>query len=341
MSFPNEAVIIGREDIKETDILIEDRKLVAVDGSEVATRESNSARNSSFYFKLIESLASNIHGKQTTNVSEWSLEILKKATEKIVVLFASQQQGRRFVWHRQFPENSYVLLTRSQTINKLANDLRCQMRQLDALAVTQASVEEQQQRQPSQLLYAQLLIQTVCTAARSGDAPYRAARLLDRPPIQPQESSSLAKVETNVAPQGDDFYKRYKESPQERSLRLQLRHRYLAVVRANQSIYDFSNTLLRAWGLPEFGKKQKKKKGEESTRDSSVAAARKLGRMSKGTTETAFDCVHGLPPSLVLNSNMTKERGNWRAAERKALLKAYEHLPVREWKTVSVPIPSR
>lgn len=331
MSFPDEAILISRDAIRSNDILIEDRKLVAVGGSEVATRESNTARKSSFYSRLIESLADNIHGKQKTQEAEWNLNTLKHATGRIVDIVVTQSLGRRFIWLRQFPEQQYVLLTREQTINKLANDLQCQMRKLDAKASAQA--EEQQNGQPTLIRYGQRLILTVCTASKAGISPYRSALLLDQPPIQPHAPapSPLACVEAHVVSPDDETFERYKESSQERSLRLQLRHRFLACVRTKKSIFEFSNALLSAWGLPGFGKKGKKIK--------SVAA----GAAAAGRETPNND--HGLPPSLVVVNNSikdpTKEQGSWRASERKNFLEGFEMHPVGKWKDISPSVPSR
>lgn len=315
MSFPETATPICFDDIRSTDILIRDvENMSAADGIGV----DNAAVQSRFYSRLIESLADNIYGKKKGRLSEWNLDSLKIASEKIVALLSNQNQDcRRFIWLRQFPVRTYVMLTKEQTIDKLASDLQAKMRKLNDFDSAKADEQDQQQPQPTQLRYGHKLILTVCTAAQLGLSPYRAASLLDLPPVESGESSP--QTSAYIAGGVENTRERHKESPQERNLRLQLRHRYLACVRAKKSIAEFSNVLLGAWGLPEFGKKSKAKKWK------SAAAA-------------SGACTQGLPPSLVVPTNLT---GTWSAAERMAFLEGFEKYPVGQWKKISSSIATR
>lgn len=270
MSFPLESFIIQPEDVLTSDIIIEDCKLVALGGNEVATQASNTAAKSSFYSKLIVSLADSIRSKERTDESEWNLDSYKLATEKIINLVTKTKSSvcRRFVWFRQFPDAHYVVMTRIQTINKLANDLDCQMRKIKARELSESQEARKHQQKPNQRRYAQRLIWKVCHAARRGMSPFQAVLLLDHPIIKVQESSQSTVDEKNAdkqveAPEGMNH-----ESESGRKLRLQIRHRLLACIRSKKCIFDHANALLTLWELPNVPKtapKSKKRKNQDVT----------------------------------------------------------------------------
>lgn len=283
MSFPPDPVIIQPEEILSTDIIIEDRKLVALGGNELATQASNAAAKSSFYSKLIVSLADSIRTRKKNGETEWTLENYKIATEKIIDLVTKTKSTgfRRFVWFRQFPEAHYVVMTRIQTITKLANDLDCQMRKIEARELSEAQEAGKQQQKPNQNRYAQSLIYKVCRAARKGMSPYQAALLLDHPIVKVQEPSQNTLDEMNTDKRNEKAVDESNhESEAGRKLRLQLRHRFLACIRSKKCIFDLANALLTMWGLPNISKiapkPKKRKKPDMATKTSPPCKKKKV-----------------------------------------------------------------
>lgn len=323
MSFPPEPLIIQPEEILESDIIIEDCKLVALGGNELATQASNTAAKSSYYSKLIESLAGSIRSKEKSDESEWNLGIYKLATEKIINLVTKTKSPtqRRFVWFRQFPDAHYVVMTRIQTINKLANDLDCQMRKLKAREVSEAHEANRKQQKPNQRRYAQSLILKVCRAVRKGISPYQAVQLLDFPIVKVQESLQNASDETNTEKRVEAAEGTNQESDLGRQLRLQLRHRFLACIRSKQCIFDMANAMLTMWGLPNISKiapKLKKRKKIDTT-GSTTAAKPKRKK------------VEYVPHTL----------GPWNRDERMAFLKGLETHGAPHWVKIAPFISTR
>jgi hypothetical protein len=322
MSFPLESFIIQPEEVLGSDIIIEDRKLVALGGNELATQASNTAATTSFYSRLIVSLADSIRSKEKTDESEWNLDAYKLTTEKIINLVTKTKSPvrRRFVWFRQFPDAHYVVMTRIQTINKLANDLDCQMRKVKARELAEAQEVSKQLQRPNQRRYAQSLISKVCRAARKGVSPYQAVLLLDYPIIKIQESSPIVADESNTdkraeAPEGMSH-----ESELGHKLRLQLRHRFLACIRSKKCIFDLANALLTMWELPNIPKtapKSKKRRKPDTT--TKVASPSKKKK------------VEVVPHNI----------GSWNRDERLAFLEGLEIHGTPHWIKIAPFIPTR
>jgi hypothetical protein len=306
----------------ESDIIIEDRKLVALGGNDLAT-QSSTGTTSSYYSKLIESLADSIRTKGKLEESEWSLDTYKLTTEKIINLVSKTKSAvaRRFVWFRQFPDPHYVVMTRIETINKLANDLVCQMRKLKAREMVEAQdASKQQQQKSNQRRYAQSLILKVCRAARKGISPYRAVLLLDSPIVKTQESGPISSDEKNTNNNSRSEAPDVTESPESevgRKLRLQLRHRFLACIRSKKCIFDLANALLTMWELPNVSKiapKSKKRKRSETT-----------------TTKAKREKVEVVPQNI----------GTWNCDERVAFLKGVDKHGMPNWIKIAQFIPTR
>lgn len=326
MSFPSEPLIIQPEEILGTDIIIEDRKLVAVEGNESATQASNAAAKSSFYSQLIVSLADSIRSKENTSPdkTEWNLDSYKLATDRIINLVGKTKTStrRRFVWYRQFPEAHYLVMTRTQTINKIANDLDCQMRKIKARELSRASETSKQRQKPSQRRYAQRLIMKVCRAVWKGMSQYQAALLLDHPIVTVQGSGQNISDEMNAegveAPEKSNH-----ESELERKLRLQIRHRFLACVRSKKCIFDLANALLTMWGFPSVSKiapKPRKRSEPDTTTKANAVPSRKRK-------------VEVIPE----NHNL----GIWNRDERVAFLKGMEKHGVPNWIKIAPFISTR
>jgi hypothetical protein len=322
MSFPSEPVILQLEDILSTDIIIEDRKLVALGGNELATQASNTAAKSSFYSKLIVSLADSIRSRKKAGEAEWTLDTYKLATEKIINLVTKTKSSvlRRFVWFRQFPEAHYVVMTRTQTINKLANDLDCQMRKIEARELSEAQETNKQQQKPNQHRYAQSLIYKVCRAARKGMSPYQAVLLLDHPIVRVQEPSQNTSDEMNTDKRIEASEESNHESESGRKLRLQLRHRFLACIRSKKCIFDLANALLTMWGLPNISKiapkPKKRKRPDMSTKTSPPCKKKK---------------VESVPHNL----------GHWNLDERVAFLEGFEQFGAPHWVKIAPFVSTR
>ena len=282
MSFPLESLIIPPEHILGSDIIIEDRELVELDGNELATQASNTEATSSFYSKLIISLADSIRSKEKTDESEWNLDTYKLATDKIINLVSKTKNSvhRRFVWFRSFPDAHYVVMTRVQLMNKLANDLDCQMRKIKACELAEAQELSKRQQKPNQRRYAQSLILKVCRAARKGVSPYQAALLLDYPIIKMQDHSAISSDGKNTDGRVDATDGTSHESDLGRKLRLQIRQRFLACIRSKQCIFDLANALLTMWELPNISKiapkSKKRKKSDTLTKVSSPYKRKKV-----------------------------------------------------------------
>ena len=314
MSFPKEPMVIRPEEISKFDVIIEDRKLVARGGNEIATQESNTAAKSSYYFRLIHSLACTIRSKEKSEKIEWNLSTYHRATERIMNLVTKSNAPvpKRFIWFRQFPHPHYVVMTRDQTVNKLANDLDCEIRKLKARessVVLKAQVVPKKKEKPSQKRYGHRLIMKVCRAVRKGMSPYKAALLLDRP-FSPTPLQTTAEATTP---------KEWKECELERSIRLLLRHRFLACVRAKKCIFDLSNGLLSMWGLPTIQK---------------VIPSKNTRRKQKG-----------IPPVSTLSQKVSdpldQNIGLWSFEERAAFLSGVELYGFPKWKDIASGIPTR
>ncbi len=324
MSFPAEPLIIQPEEILGTDVIIEDRKLVAVEGNELATQASNA--KSSFYSQLIVSLADSIRSKENsgTDKTEWNLDSYKLATDRIINLVGKTKTStrRRFIWYRQFPEAHYLVMTRTQTINKIANDLDCQLRKIKARELSRANEASKQRQKPNQRRYAQRLIMKVCRAVWKGMSQYQAALLLDHPITTVQGSSQNKSDEMNAegveAPE-----KLNQESELERKLRLQIRHRFLACVRSKKCIFDLANALLTMWGFPNISKvapKPRKRSEPDTTAKANAAPSRK--RKAEVVPEN-----HNLGP--------------WNRDERVAFLEGMEKHGLSNWIKIAPFIPTR
>jgi Myb-like DNA-binding domain len=317
MSFPKEPIVIDKDEISSFDVIIEDRKLVARGGTEVATQESNTAAKASYYFRLIESLACTIRSKEKAEKIEWDLSTYHRATERIMNLVtkANTPVPKRFIWYRQFPHPHYVVMTREQTVNKLSNDLDCEIRKIKARESAEG-VKDQQNRKkkqkPAQRGYGHRLILKVCRAVRKGMSPYKATLLLDRPFTSNSVLLQATEEETE-APVND-----WQESESERDLRLLLRHRFLACIRDKKCIFDFSNALLFMWGLPNVQKDIPAKNGRK-TRE-------KVSRVPK---------VHA--PINPMDQNI----GPWSLEERKAFLAGVEQYGFPKWKDIASGISTR
>ena len=316
-------MIIQPGDVLTSDIIIEDRKLVALGGNELATQASNTATKSSFYSKLVVSLAESIHSKEKICEDEWNLDTYKFATEKIINLVTKTTTTvrKRFVWMRQFPEAHYVVMTRMQTINKLANDIECQIRKLKAREVSEAEDPSKQLQKPNQHRYAQSLILKVCRAVRKGMTPYQAALLLDHPILKLHEPSQNTTDETNTDKRVETPEESNQESESGRKLRLQLRHRFLACIRSKKCIFDLANALLTMWGLPGISKvatkPKKRKKPEIKVKPTSLPLKKKK--------------VEVIPNNI----------GHWNRDERIAFLEGLEKHGAPHWIKIAPFISTR
>jgi Myb-like DNA-binding domain len=328
MSFPKEPIVIQPEEISRFDVIIEDRKLVARGGTELATQESNTAAKASYYFRLIESLASTIRSKEKIEKIEWNLSTYHRATERIMNLVAKANTPvpKRFIWFRQFPHPHYVVMTREQTVNKLANDLDCEIRKLKARESSEGMQNQQMQKKkqkPAQKRYGHRLILKVCRSVRKGMSPYKAALLLDRP-FTPNPVP-FHTAEEGTAVHANDW----QESESERGIRLLLRHRFLACIRAKKCIFDLSNALLSMWDLPTIQKdipaKNNRKKKKVVTAFSSVSN-QKVAKVQN---------VHA--PSIVVEHNS----GPWSLEERTAFLTGLEEYGFPKWKDIASAVPTR
>jgi hypothetical protein len=321
MSFPLEPIVIEPEEILESDIIIEDRKLVALGGDEMATQASNTAAKSSFYSKLIASLANSIRSKEKTDKSDWTLETYKLATEKIINLVTKTKTSvpKRFIWFRQFPKPHYVVMTRIQTINKLANDLDCQIRKIKGRESTEEQGASQQLQKPNQRRYRQRLILKVCRAVRRGMSPYQAVLLLNVADVKVQEKNRLpatGAIDTTILEVANT--EPIVETELERNIRLQLRHRFLACVRSKKCIFDFANALLTMLGLPNVSKNPSRVRSKKKNVASEKAS-----------------------PSKLVNKIIYKNIGPWHREERIAFWKGFEQYGVPQWKKIAIFVETR
>jgi hypothetical protein len=327
MTFPEEATVIQPEEVSKYDIIIEDRKLVALGGNELATQVSNTAAEASFYSKLIESLASSIRSKEKSGKTKWDLNSYHLATERIInlVIKAKSPVQKRFIWFRQFPNPHYVVMTREQTVNKLSNDLDCQLRKLRARESTEAVQHKQilnQKQKRAQRRYGRLLILKICKAVQRGVYPYEAALLLDKSYVQSQMSPQVTD-EANVTPPADDCPEQYQESALERSIRLLLRHRFLACVRSKKCIFELANALLTMWGLPNV-----------------VKHVPRMRKKKKSISNSGLQDIGVTDPSKV-DGGCDKNLGLWRRDERAAFLTGLERYGYGQWKDIVPYVPTR
>lgn len=334
MSFPDETVKIKPDEISRLDFLIEDRLLAAMQSNAAVILENTAAQQTTvtFYSKLIDSLSDNVQKRQTETGTKWTIERLRSAAEKIVSNVEQQKQNRRFIWKRLLPMPHCIHLNRQSTINKIANDVHCQIRKMDALAdaevasqsVVPSDTEEGQETIISRLDYAHCLLLLVCKAEISGVSPYRAACLLDRPPFPAQLSKiDPVSVDATVVSEHCDSA-RYKESEHLRLIRLQIRQRMFACIRTKKSILLFSNVLLSSWGRLEFKSTSLPRNDE---RENSINLISNHMSVRKDR-----------PPSLVA---INKDNGKWSISERKAFLQAAKTHGLHHWDTIARCIPNR
>jgi Myb-like DNA-binding domain len=323
---------IHRNDIKQGDVQIVDRQFLE---PEQVSR--------SFYHELIRNCAEKL---------EKHANVVQPAT-RMVDIVAKKRQGR-FIYchHSSGAPARFYLLSREEAIAKLSTDLSTRLQEMKKLPVvvmtnrplpsinnnTSATVVVAPPPPPvakakppaapsqmrtsliggtdTQLKYAIRLVLKVCMAEMdTGLSPIEAARILDHSVLQNGEV----------------------ETPKQRKLRMQMRLRFLAVARTEQSLFIFSRNLLRSWGVEVTKKKNLMISSIPGFRFEKDEAG-----FPKSVPLSFLEREFNTPSAMNSTSSLDDHRcGSWTTEERRKFVQLVDQHGWGSWREIAKELPTR